>query len=409
MRTFLARQPIFDRSREVYAYELLFRAGEVNRYKYPDSDRATCKLIADSVSLFGLETLTGGRRAFINVTREILVRDYVSLLPAGMIGVEILEGIEPDAEVIAACEKLKREGYPLILDDFVYAERYEPLLRLADIIKIDLLATPAETQEAMVQKFRPRGILMLAEKVETHEAYERAWKAGYDYFQGFFFCEPIVLEREEVPAVEALHLELLREIHQPRLDLDTLETLIKHEISIAYRLLRYVNSVLFGWRAPIRSIRQALTLLGDKGIRRWVSVVILAGMAKEKPEELLVDALVRAKFCESLAPHAGLGHRKEDLYLLGMFSLADAILDRPLVEVLREIPIAEDVREALLGEEGSRLRDVYDYVVAYERGDWDRRIALAERLGIDEGIAAPLYKKALEWGRATFVPELLRV
>jgi c-di-GMP-related signal transduction protein len=408
VRTFLARQPIFDRRREVYAYELLFRSGEMNTFRYPDSDRATCKLIADSVSLFGLETLTGGKRAFINVTREVLVRDYVSLLPAGLIGVEILEGIEPDAEVLAACEKLKKEGYPLILDDFVYAERYEPLLSLADIVKICLLTTPPEVRREMVEKFKPRGIRMLAEKVETHEAYEQSRDAGYDYFQGYFFCEPIILEREEVPAVEALNLELLREIHQPKLDLDQLETLIKHEIALAYRLLRYVNSVLFGWRAPIRSIRQALTLLGDKGIRRWVSVVILAGMAKEKPEELLVDALVRAKFCESLAPHAGLGNRREDLYLLGIFSLSDAILDRPLVEILREIPISEDVRGALLGEK-NRLRDLFDYVVAYERGDWDRRVILAQRLGLDEGGVAALYKKALDWGRATFVPELLRV
>jgi EAL and modified HD-GYP domain-containing signal transduction protein len=401
METFVARQPIFDLQQKVYGYELLFRSGLDNVFRHPDPNQATSKVIVDSFFLLNLSTLTSGKRAFINIPRDILLSEYVFFVPKELIVVEILETVKPDIEVIGACEKLKQAGYLLAMDDFVYDETYRPLVELADFIKVDFLSTAQDERRSLIRKLTPLGKRFLAEKVETPEVLREASNLGYTYFQGYFFSKPTILSGRDIPAYKLHYLQILREIHRPELDFKELEGIIKQEVSLSFRLLRYINSAFFGLRNKITSILQAIVLLGEKEIKKWISLITLANMGQDKPDELVILAIIRAKFCESLTSYIGLRHRSEDLFLMGMLSLIDAILGQPLSDILKEIPIPNDIKKGLLGEE-NRLHDIYQYVLAFERGDWDLLSKQATKLGVDEAISYQLYFDAINWGRRCF-------
>ncbi|HSR10751.1 MAG TPA: HDOD domain-containing protein, partial [Thermodesulfobacteriota bacterium] len=381
--------------------ELLFRSGLNNAFQNSDPEQATAKVITDAFSLFNLSGLTEGKRAFINVTRDTLLKEYLYLIPKELIVAEILETIEPDQEVIAACRKLKEAGYLLALDDFVYRDGCQPLVEMADFIKVDFLAAAEDQRRDLFRRFSPSGAQLLAEKVETEEAFSQGLQIGYPYFQGYFFCRPTIFKSKDIPGFKLHYFQVLQEILRPEMDFGRLEKYIKQEVSLSYRLLRYINSAFFGLKNKINSIKQALALLGEKEIKKWLSMLTLANMGKDKPDELAVHTIARARFCESLAPLAGLLHRAEDLFLVGMFSLIDAFLDRPLPEVLEEIPIKDEIRGAILGEE-NKLTEVYRYAVSYEKGDWGQLAEQQVRIGVDEERPPKLYRDSLRWGNDAF-------
>ena len=322
---FIARQPVFDRQKRVYGYELLFRSGIANVFDHADGHQASLSVIGHS-QLFGLSQLTGGRRAFINFTRDTLIQGYATLLPADAIVVEILEGVPPDDEVIAACRQLKAAGYVLALDDFLEREVDSPLVRLVDIIKVDFRATEPAARQAIAERLRSARLQLLAEKIETRAEFDEAAATGYAYFQGYFFSEPVILSRQDIPAFKLTRLELLREVNRAGLDRERVEELIKREVALAYKLLRLLNSAAPGLRRRVDSVSHALALLGDVAIRKWLSVITLGTIASDRPLELAVQSVVRGSFCERLAAGSGLGPRASDLFLLGLFSLLDAMI-----------------------------------------------------------------------------------
>lgn len=397
METYLARQPIFDHQQRVFAYEMLFRSGLTsNSYDGTNQNHAASKVIADCCSMLGPQSVTNGKRAFINVTRDTLLSDYVSLLPKEVAVVELLETVTPDEAAIAACQRLKQQGYLLALDDFIYSEGYRPLVELADIIKVDFLTTSRGMQAELAQQFAPRGIKLLAEKVETREVYEDAVKMGYAYFQGYFFCKPEIIARKDVPGFKMNYFRILQEIQRPELDFGEIENIIKRDVALSYKFLRYINSASFSLRNEVSSVRQALNLLGEVPVKKWVSLITLTSMAQDKPAELVMQALIRAKFCELLAPSAKLKPRASELFLMGMLSLIDAIMDQALSSILVELPIGEEIKTALL-EGGNRLGEVYHFVLAYERGDWNKLAEMAAKLDIDESAPPQIYLEAVEW------------
>jgi len=398
---FVARQPILDLEHNIYGYELLFRSGLQNYFDFPDQDEAANRLIANSFLLFGVEELTGGAKAFVNFTHETLTKDFGTVLPPQFTVIEILETVAAAPETRQACERLKKLGFTLALDDFVYRPELEPLLNLADIIKVDVLATTAAQQLEMAQKLLPRGKILLAEKVETQEVFERTKAMGYTLFQGYFFCRPVILTRKDIPTFKMHYLRLLQQVHDPEMDFQNLARTIRNEISISYKLLKYINSAAFALRHKVGSIEQALALLGEKDIKTWVSLLTLTGMAEDKPSELVVCSLIRARACELLAPLMHLEDRRSELFLMGLFSLLDAILDRPLEEVLAEIPMAQDVRTALLGVSG-KLREYLDLVVALERGDWKNLMRICTDLKLAEASIPSLYIGAMRWADSLF-------
>ncbi len=391
MKSFIARQPIFDRRQNVYAYELLFRTGLDNYFRDSDPDMATSRVITDAMLLFGQKQMTGGKLAFINFTRDLLLKGYAALLPADWIVVEILEDIEPDSTIVEACRNIKDAGYTLALDDFVYHRKYDPLLELADIIKVDFTISNQDERRKMAQMFLPRGIKLLAEKVETKKEFDEAVEIGYTLMQGYFFARPDILSGKDVPRFKTAYLQMLQEIHRPGLDFDALAEIIQRDVSLSYKLLRYINSAFFGLPTKIHSIKQALVLLGENNVKKWVSLLALAGMGEDKPDELVVSSLIRAHFFESLAGPLGLAHRSSDLFLLGLFSQIDAFLDKPMAEILEEIPLADDVKAALADDERTKLGQLPRLVQAYERGQWEELPILARNQGLDETKIPDLY------------------
>jgi len=402
MDVFIARQPIFDRQERVEAYELLFRSGPENFFAHADPDQASGQVILISSLVMDMRIIGGGKPLFINATRDILTDGHLTMLPPELTVVEVLENVEPDPEVVAACRRLKEAGYLLALDDFVYHRRLQPLLELADIVKVDVLDPNADEWRVLARDLGKRGgVRLLAEKVETQEVFAEARDLGYSYFQGYFFRKPQMISARDVPAFRLNYLTLLKQIHRPEMDFKEIEGVIKREMSLCYRLLRYINSAYFGLKNKVSSLMHAMTLLGQKEFKKWASLVILAGMAEDKPDELVMESLVRARFCEVLGGLAGLAGRANELFLMGMFSLIDAILARPLAEVLEDLPIGEEVKEALLGGK-NRLRDVYEYVLAYQAGDWERLSEMGRALDVEEERVPRLYLQAVEWAHATF-------
>jgi EAL and modified HD-GYP domain-containing signal transduction protein len=366
---FVARQPIFDERLKVFAYELLFRAGPQNIFQ-PRKD-ASSSVIVDSTTLFDLETLTGHAKAFINVDEAALLSGAPRMLPPQRIVVEILETVTPTPEIVQACAALCADGYVLALDDFADHPRWAPLLPLAKFLKVDFRASVSEKREAIARHYRSNGRQLLAEKVETQADMKEARKLGYSFFQGYFFCKPTMVEGRDIPGNKLTYVRLLEAIAVPELSYPKIEDILKNDPALVYKLLRYLNSPLVGLRIEIHSVREAIALIGEREFRRWVSVVAVASMAADKTPELIRTALTRAYFCEEFASLVGLRSEHSDLFLMGLLSVVDALLDRPMEQILSHIPVAAEVCTALTGG-SNRFRNVYETLLAYEQADWNK-------------------------------------
>lgn len=396
MDIFVARQPIFDRRRAVVAYELLFRSGVENAFGQHDPNRASVQMMDTTLFGFGLDSLVGEKQAFFNASRDVLLKEHWQVLPAARSVIEVLETIIPDAEVAAACAAIKRAGYRLALDDFVFRPEYELLLPFTDLVKVDFLVTKGAERTELAHRFASRGITMVAEKVETYEDFQAGLEAGYELFQGYFFCRPEMVTGKDIPAFKTNLLRLMREINRPELDFDQLEELIKSEVTLSVRLLRYLHSAGFGWRHEVETISQALRVLGERATRKWASLVVLTLIGEDKPAELVTTSLVRAQLCEQLGAEASLPDRQADLFLVGLLSTLDAMLDRPMEEVLGQMSVSDDVRAALL-QGDNHLSDTLQLAISYDRGDWTRVKTLAPRLAYPEPAIPTAYRHAVEW------------
>ena len=401
VETFIARQPIFDGGLDVYGYELLHRSGWTQSFDCPSPDRATVELMNTSLLLNRFQELTDGKLGFVNVTRNLLVQDVLQVLPRDFVVIEILETVEPDAEVVEAVRRLKDAGHRFALDDFVYRPEHEAFLELADIVKVDFLATTLEERRELLARVEPHGPVLLAEKIETREELQEARDLGFELFQGFFFCEPETLSQRDLPKRKVGYLELLQELSRSELRLDRVEEIIKREMSLSAKLLRYLNSAAFGVRAEITSIRQALTHLGERPLKRWGNLIALSGLGEDKPLEIVRTCMVRARFCESLAGSTGRGEHELDHYLTGMFSAIDALLDRPLADALREIGLKESIQRAIEGDDSS-LGRAFALATACERGDFAAFVNLAKGFGLHVEGVAEMYAKALFWADSIF-------
>jgi c-di-GMP-related signal transduction protein len=392
---FVARQPILTKEEKVFGYELLFRDG-IEDYFCPEDAEAASKIMLDSSLIMGLDVLCNGGRAFVNCTRDMLLKDYVTLLPSSQTVVEILESVEPDDLVVAACQRLKEGGYMIALDDFAMGDKREPLTDIADIIKVDVRSTSLEERAAMVKRYGPCRCRMLAEKVETREEFMAAKKAGFAYFQGYFFRRPETVKTHAVPGNQLNYIKMLQVVSKPELEPREIENAIKGEASLCYRLLRYMNSASFAFASEIHSVRHALSMLGEREVRRWVRLVVTLAAGQNKSSDLVLSALVRARFCELLSPKVK--HGETDLFLLGLLSLMDSILELPMTDVLERLPLDQETKAVLLGGT-SYLRPLYQLMLAQESGDWQNTSELAKSLKLTESEVAEVYWQAMQWAR----------
>jgi c-di-GMP-related signal transduction protein len=398
---FVARQPILNERQQLVAYELLCRGSLKNEYEAADATSATLSVIRDAFLMIG-SRLTRSKKAFINFNRELLKnRSAFSLQPESTV-IEILEDVEADEEIVEACRELKQAGHTIALDDFDGKNgKAKALLDLADIIKVDFRSTTPAQRRAIVESSNGRSVRFLAEKVETMAEFEEAKAMGYEFFQGYFFSKPVVVSARNIPGGKLNYLRMLSEINRPEMDFRSLEKIIMQDPYFTYTLLNYMNSAYFGLRERISSIGQALIYLGERELRRWASLVTLTMLASDRPSEVVVSSLVRAKFCEGLAALAGMVSESSELFLTGMFSMLDALIGRPIAELLEPLNLSQDIRIALTVG-GNRHGDILKLVLVYERANWGEVSVLADKLSIPEEVVPGIYRQSVEWADQIF-------
>jgi len=402
MDILIARQPIFTSTQRLFAYELLFRGTEGHDHSNLDGNRATTSLLSAAFFTEGIERISKFKPCFINFTTTLLAKNLPASFPSSKVVVEILEDVDPTPEVIAACRSLSKQGYTLALDDFVYERSLDPLIELADIIKIDIIATPLDTiHKTMYRLSRYPKIKFLAEKVETHAEFTKALKMGFTYFQGYFFSKPEVLKIKELTAAKINLLHLLAEVTSGTTSVSRLTIIITHDVALSFKLLRFLNSAWFYRLEKIESISHAITYLGEKELRRFLMLMILADMASGKPQELMRLVLVRAKFCELLGTA---GHnpanpdQQNDLFLLGLFSLLDAMLDTSMEAVMKELPIHDAIKMALIDHEGF-LMPYLNAVTTYEKKAAKECVQALREIGVPPKDVYELYLQSLEFAQ----------
>lgn len=389
---YVARQPILDLHGKVHGYELLFRNGPQVMFS-GDGNLATRTMI-DNTLLFGLGRLTGNLPAFINCTEEALTGRLVHALPAGMTILEVLETIDPTPELVKACRHLKAEGFRIALDDFTWKAGLEPLIEIADYIKVDFVLSNRKNRGRLLKRLENFTVALVAEKIETQEQYREARGEGFTLMQGYYFCRPILLTNYKVPSNRLLHIDLLRLLQSESMDMHELAGLVKRDPSLTYRLLRLINSPISGMRQEVQSVQAALIAVGEEAFRRMATLAITSELNAGQPAELLRMAFVRGRFCELASVFCDLNHSEQ--YLLGLLSLLPAMLHIPMRELTPLLPLRDEIRHALEGE-ASRERSLLCWLESHEKGDWHSCDLVVEKCGLNAGDLLMCYEEALQW------------
>jgi c-di-GMP-related signal transduction protein len=401
MEVFVARQPVFTDKKEVFGYELLYRNNLENKFPEINGDKATAEVIINSFLNIGIDKISNGKPCFLNFTEKLLQLKLPTYFKPNEIVVEILETVEPNQELIQICKDLKGNGYCIALDDFVLNEQNKftyALFPYVDIIKVDFQITTIPNREKIEKIAEIFKIKLLAEKIETIQEFNQAILRGYQYFQGYFFAEPTIVSTVDIPAYFHSYMEIINNLssNEPRIDI--IAGRIEKDLSLSYKLLKLINSPAFRPRQKIKSIRQAIVMLGLIEIQKWIYVLAVRDMSELKQSfsnELITISLTRAKMCEFLV-----GEKKDasnsPYFLTGMFSMMDALLNITMEKVLSTLPLHEDICDALKGKQ-NHMKEMLDLAIAVEKGNWEGTNDICGKLGMDGNIVLGNYQKALVW------------
>jgi len=388
----LARQPIFNRNKDIHGFELLYR-GDL---KNISDDAMTATVVNQALYKFGVDTVSNGTPFFINLSKTFLSSDFPKLLPAKQAVLEVIGSVHIDSSVIDSIQRWRDKGFTVALDDFVSMESLaSKLLPYVDIVKVDILNFEGRLEE-LVTTLRKHPVKLLAERVETYGQYELCQKLGFDYFQGYFFSKPSLIVKHqhlETSKIKILHLlsKILNAQHPHEFEND-----IAHDLALSYKLLCYINSAAIGLRSRVDSIRHALNLIGLKNIQMWLSMLLLASLGEKKPKALLHLAFTRGKFLESLALEKQEQPQKNDYFILGMFSLLDAILDLEMDTALQPISLPVLVAKGLQDTDSNAAQRL-QLITAMEQANWQDVSKKLEQLNLSEETASNLYSAAVTW------------
>lgn len=388
---YVGRQPILDRQYKTVAYELLFRTGDAAQNAASDEEMTAQVLVGGLMDL-GIGKLSGNLPVYVKASRDILLNGMLSEFPPEILGIQLSPDMDSDDEILAVCRDMRGQGRSIMLNGFPDTPEKEALLDVADSIKLDM-QNGADLAGIAAQS-RAHSLHMVAGKVETLEDHERAMGLGCTSFQGYFFCEPQVVEGKTLPDSK---LSVLQAMHQVMTAeaISDVEEIILRDVTLSYRLLKYINSAAFGMRRKIESVKQALSLLGLANIQQWLSVMLLAAVGAEKPQELMKTTLLRGRILEGIAELREPG-RKADYFILGLFSLLDTLLGVPLKDALEKLYLPDDIREGLLSPESAKGK-LLGLVKALENDDWGLIDECCRSLGIKCGDLVGIYNKAIHW------------
>lgn len=403
MKTFTARQPIFNVNKEISAYEILYRNNNNNFFPTDvDGNKATSCILINSFLDTDIFELSNNKPVLINFSSVSLLKKLIDIMPFKKIYIEILENLHPTEELFLLIKKMYSRGYNFVLDDFIYNEDWDRFFPYIKIVKFDIRITPLNTLHDLIQKLKRYNIRILAEKVETIEEFNLAKKMNFDYFQGFFFSKPEMIEHSFTPYKNSSFLLLYKELLKKHLNYDRIALLIQQDVSIAYKFLKYVNKITKNKRSQeIISIKEGLIYIGDKYIKNFIFLIISAEITINKPLELQKLSLIRSKFLELIARNSNLHNLFNGAALVGMLSVLDSILDRPMEEILEELPIEDDIKLALTNKKG-KYSVFIDIFQNYEKANWDVISIISDRINITEEIIHDKYILAVRWADKNF-------
>lgn len=397
MDFYAARQPILHADKSLYAYELLFRDGLENSFPDINHNEATAKMVEGLQFNLGLETLTQDTLAFINFTHDSLLNGYPLMLPKEQIVVEILETVTPGKKLLKACIELKQKGYLIALDDYVHQKVWRHFYPYIDIIKIDYQDSTEQQILEIVDAIKDfPDIKLLAEKIETHSEYQQALAYGCCYFQGYFFSKPEVIKSIVLTPSQLAIAKLMGEMAKEEPNISQITQAFESDVSLSFKLLRYAQSPIFKRSGQIETIKQAIVLLGQNELRRFISLLFTAQFSEGKPAELTLMSLSRAHFCEQLTAHTNQTHGVPSAFLVGLLSLLDAMLDADISKLMEKLPLCQSIKDSIVlrrGEQASFLM----LCEFFEKGQWPQAEDLCQQLKIDVNTAAEIFHHSQIW------------
>jgi EAL and modified HD-GYP domain-containing signal transduction protein len=399
MFAYIARQAILNKKKELYAYELLFRDGENNCFPDIPPDEATSKILTDSHLDLGLEDISAGKPVFINFHQDTLLYRFPTSLDPKKVVIEVVETVKPTPELVQACKTIKDLGYTLALDDHDFDPQWDALLPYTDIIKVDVVECDEQTLIDNIGKYVGSNIKLVAEKIETMENFEKYRDMGFDYFQGYFFARPEIIKQKKLPTSKLSLIELISTSSALEFDLDKVNNIIQRDVSLSYKLLRFINNPLVNKTYEISNLRHALNYMGQDEVKKFIALLALANLGNNKPVELLHLSLVRAKFCDLIGQARSMSNNPPAGFLVGLFSLLDALLDQPMQNIVEKLPIGEDIKAALCGDE-NELKQFLALIRAFERSYWKGVATISKQLSLDLNMTHAFYNESLKWGIA---------
>ncbi|WP_100644350.1 EAL and HDOD domain-containing protein [Alteromonas facilis] len=399
MFAYVARQPIFDREQKVFAYELLFRDSERNCFPEIPADEATSKILTGNHLSLGVEEVSCNKKAFINFHQDTLLYRFPTSLDADLVVIEIVETVKVTKDVVNAVKHIRDLGYKLALDDYDLDPKWDPLIPLVHYVKIDIQEVTVEQVQATLPKLLAAKVKLVAEKVETRADFEQYAEMGFDYFQGYFLAKPEIVKNKQMGASKLSLLELVSVSSSAKFDYDKVNEVLQRDVGLSFMLLRFINNPLFNKRNKITSLRHALTYMGEVEVKKFIALLALANLSEGKPIELMHMSLVRAKFCELVSILLKEQENPPMGFLTGLFSLIDTILDQSMESLVEKIPLTDNVKEALIGNDNV-LRKCVNIARAFEVGNWPAVERFSKENGIELNLIHSFYNEAIKWGQA---------
>ena len=397
MFAFIARQPVLDREKEVFAYELLFRDGKNNCYPDDERDATTTNLIAKHYLHLGLDDISCNKKSLINFQPERVLQGFPASLDPENVIVELYDGIYNHDSLLTICKHVNKMGFKLAIEDHRLDPKWSEFLPYIDMIKVDTTRSDYENVAKNVQRYKDTNVQIIADKIETQQDFVIYKDMGFDYFQGYFFARPESVTQQNLPTSKLTLVELMGASSSASFDIDSINSVIEHDVGLSYMLLRFINNPMINKRYKISSLRHALNYMGEVEIKKFIALLALANLSDDKPTELIHLSLVRAKFCDLVGIEKNLGSNPPLGFLVGLFSLLDALLDQDMRSLVDKLPLVDEVKIALCG--GQNDLSMYLLLVkAFESGNWLKVIRLSKILEIDQKHLHSLFNEAIVWG-----------
>jgi len=397
MFAFIARQPILDRDKKVFAYELFFRDGKNNCYPSVERDTATSKLIAKNYQTLNLDDISCSKKSFINFQPETLISGLPASLDPENVVVELLADRSGDSSLLDMCKHVKKMGFKIALEDSSFEPRWNEYLPFIDLLKVDTNTENLDFLTKNVNRFIDANVQLIADKVDTQNSFSTFRDMGFDYFQGYFFARPESLSNKNLPTSKLTLVELMGASSSESFDVESINNVIERDVGLSYMLLRFINNPTINKRYKITSLRHGLNYMGEVEIKKFIALLALTNLSDDKPLELLHLSLVRAKFCDLLGTEKNIGSNPPTAFLVGLFSMLDALLDQQMGYLIEKLPLVDEVKEALCGGQND-LSMFLMLVKAFESGNWLKVIRISKILNVDQKLLHSLFNEAILWG-----------